>query len=258
MFFINIMVTLNKNRYETILQYLDYEGYILNPNKRKKNTLNKNKCITDCQVAGRTITHPLNNLRITEYKGPFCATDKWYDEQNHKTEYHDLCNFSESDLLAWADMDTEKFIPLNKIKCEQLLEHFHNIKGIKDAIRWTQQTNHNDSLKNRILSCAWKVYNLTDPDSKIISSQIVDRYHQLSNDNWFDFIYNGVKDMNHATKTEDQFSTNIKGMLSDKKLIGLFITAFRKKMNIDPLRLELYDEDVKIHIMNELKTILNY
>jgi len=252
------MVTLNKNNYETILEYLDYKSYIINPDKRKKNTLNKNKCITDCQIAGRTISHPLNNQKITEYKGPFCATNQWYDELENKTKYHDICNYTETDLLAWADMDTEKFIPLSKSKCEQLLEHFHNIKGIKDALRWVYQTSHNDITKNRVLNCAWKVYNMTDPDSKVILSQIVDRYHQLSNDNWFDFIYNGVKDMNYHTKTKDEFTQHIKTILSDKKLVGLFIQTFKKKMNIDPLRLELYDENIKIHIMNELKSILNY
>ena len=78
---------------KALLQNMDYESYKYYPDKRKKNTLNNNRCITECQLPGRTIYHPNNSIKITEFTGPFCATNSWYDENEHRTKYHDICNF---------------------------------------------------------------------------------------------------------------------------------------------------------------------
>ena len=95
--------------------FIDYDSYKLHPDKRRhKNTKYNNKCITDCKLTGQTLRHPIINKDITEHRGPFCATNKFLNPSTKLIEYHDLCRYSDGDLLAWADMDTSNFIPLTR------------------------------------------------------------------------------------------------------------------------------------------------
>lgn len=251
------MNTLNSiNNPNNILTYLDYDSYRLYPEKRKKNTHNGNKCITDCQIAGKTISHPMNNIKITEYRGPFCATAGWYNKEEQGIRHHDLCHFSEGDLLAWSEIDTEKFIPTPKDQCMQLLEHMHNIKNIKDAIKWSNQTLHHESMRKRILNCAWRVYNTEDPDSKSVITEIVEKYQTIALDKWSEFIYNGLNSCYPPDMKKEEVTKRIKTMLLDKFLIQMLLKTFKKINRLDWLILKFYKEDIKIHFLNELKTII--
>ena len=54
------------NNIDEVLLHDEYNSYKMNPDKRKKNTLNNNRCITECQFAGRTIYHPYNSVKIRD------------------------------------------------------------------------------------------------------------------------------------------------------------------------------------------------
>ena len=241
---------------KTLLQNMDYESYKYYPDKRKKNTLNNNRCITECQLPGRTIYHPNNSIKITEFTGPFCATNSWYDENEHRTKYHDICNFSEGDLLAWSDLDTTKLIPYGKEKCSMLLSSMHNINSINDALKWASTTLHSDDTKKRILNCAWKVYNLEDIDTKDIVKNIVKNYQNILLDNWLEYIYGGLNRYYSPELKKEQVIDKIKMMLNDRKLIMMILKSYTKKNRIDWLTLNYYNEDIKLFFVNELKTII--
>ena len=237
-------------------EYYDLKSYKLYPEKRKKNTKNYNKCITDCQLPGRTITHPLNNLRITEFDGPFCATENWYDNRDKKIKYHDVCNYSEIDLLAWSAMDTTKFIPLNNSKCEMLLSRMHNINNIKDAIEWANTTTYDENIRKRILSCAWKVYQLVDEESPKLKNEICIQFQKLAKEYWFDTIYLGLNKFFDERISEKDVKQHINYLISDTSLIKLFLTTYIKLHRKDWLTLNFDKEDIKLHFINELKTLL--
>ena len=244
------------NNIDEVLLHDEYNSYKMNPDKRKKNTLNNNRCITECQFAGRTIYHPYNSVKITEHEGPFCATEGWFDTKVQKIKHHDLCNFSEGDLLAWADLDTARFIPYTQQKCELLLSSMHNIHNIKDAINWSMHTLHNDETRKRILNCAWKVYNLEDEDSKKYPDDLTIKYQKLALENWFDYIYAGLNSSFPKDLSTTDVKKQIQKILEDTNLIKMLLSTFRKINKFDWLILDFYQEDIKRHFINEIKTIL--
>jgi hypothetical protein len=234
----------------------DYNSYKKYPEKRKKNTHNNNKCITDCQLPGRTITHPLNNLRITEFEGPFCATEDWFDYKEKKIKYHDICNHSEIDLIAWSHMDTTKFVPSNKQTCESLLASMHGIKDLTDAINWAKKTHLDINTRKRVLNCAWKIYKLQDENMPDIQKKIIEKYQKLAQETWFETIYLGLNTEYSEYDNEEEIKVDINRFLSNNKLIKLFLTTYINSNRKDWLTINFEEENIKLHFINELKTIL--
>ena len=104
------------------------------------------------------------------------AQNDWFDKRENKIKYHDICNYTETDLLAWSDMDTTKFLPYKTEQCQLLLSEMHNINNIKDAINWSNTSNLDDHTKKRILNCSWKVYKLSDQVT-MIQLEIVKQFN---------------------------------------------------------------------------------
>jgi len=249
---------LSNNQYLNLDRFIDYNSYKLYPDKRRhKLTINNNKCITDCKLAGHTIRHPIINMNITEHSGPFCATNKYLHPGNNSLAYHDICRYSEGDLLAWADMDTSSFIPLKPTVCMQLLAQYHNINSIEDAQKWESQTNVNEVTKKRVLNCAWKAFNLEDPvTSNKIKNKIVLTFQQIAINEWIDYIYDGLNIYYDPELSKDKVVIKIKDMLSENKLIEFLLNAYRKEKKLDWLTLKFHQFHIKVHIVHELKTIL--
>lgn len=245
--------------YQNIDKYIDYDSYKLYPDKRRnKLTKFNNKCITDCKLAGHTIRHPIHNIQITEFDGPFCATHKYLNPENNSIKYHDICRYSEGDLLAWSDMDTSSFIPLKPSVCMQLLSQFHNINNIEDAKKWEATTKVSNITKQRVLNCAWKAFNLEeDPETiQLTIDKIVLTFQQIAINEWINYIYNGLNRYYNINLSKNEVLQEIKKMLSDKKLIKYLLNTYRKENKLDWLSLKFHMYDIKIHIVKELKTII--
>ena len=106
------------------IEELDYLSHLIYPEKRRPYTKNGQKCITDCKFPGDSIIHPYNNIKITEYNEPFCATDSWYEPNSKRLLQHDTCNYTHSDLIAWSEIDSSNFIPLISILANILINGF--------------------------------------------------------------------------------------------------------------------------------------
>lgn len=244
--------------YPNLDPIIDYNSYKLYPDKRRnKLTQFDNKCITECRLPGYTIRHPLNNINITEHNGPFCATNTYIHPGNNSLAYHDICRYSEGDLLAWSDMDTSNFIPLKPVTCMQLLGQFHNIHSIEDAQKWESQTNVNEITIKRVLNCTWKAFNQDEPKTvKAIKDKVVLMIQGYILDDWNKSIYDGLNLYYDKNLTSSQVMNKINTMLSDKKLIEYILNAYRKEKKIDWLTLKFYLLDIQMHIIKELKTLL--
>lgn len=247
---------MNQNPSLSLIEELDYFSHILYPSKRKPKTTNNQQCITDCKFPGDTIYHPQNNLKIIEYNQPFCATDTWYNDETKNLMYHDTCNYTNTDLMAWSEIDSSNFIPLTPNNCEALLTHMHNIQSWEDALKWEQNTLSNEVIRKRVLNCAWKAFAPDDKTSEEYISSVVDKYHSLMNNEWKKYMHDGL-DINFPTHLrKKEVKNEIDKILSDKKLIKLMVNNYRKKKNLGWLTLKFYDEKIKQFCIQEIKSIL--
>jgi len=238
------------------IEELDYLNHLIYPEKRRPYTKNGQKCITDCKFPGDSLIHPYNNTKITEYNEPFCGTDSWYDPSSKRTLQHDSCNYTHTDLIAWSEIDSSNFIPLKQNECESLLVQMHNIRSWEDALKWEQSTLVNEVTRRRVVNCAWKAFAPDDVTSKEYELSIINKYHNLINNDWKDYVYNGLNTHFPSKLKKKEVINKINKIVSNKKLIKLIVNNFRKKKRLGWITLKYYDDQIKQFCVQEIKSIL--
>ena len=248
----------------------DYKKTIIGvPDNRKLRSLNDYPCVTDCKLPGRYVTHPINKIKITDYKAPFCATEKWYDNIDKKIKYHDLCKQTDlnihlmydPDALHWYDINSTIFSAMHPRDCKKVLNLYHNIQSFKDLEEWSIKTQVDEITKRRIINCAYNAFRKDEKDYvKKLQFSKTNYFADLANNKWFSEIYNGLNELYPINLSEKQVSNQIKKHLSNKKLIKQIINKFIRNedykhpvFNLDWFQITDYEEDIKIFFIQYLR-----
>ncbi|MDA9673904.1 hypothetical protein N9T73_00205 [bacterium] len=239
------------------------------PSNIKYRTVNDNPCISDCKLPGRYVKHPINNIKITDYQAPFCATEKWYDNVDKKIKYHDLCKqtdlnihlMSDPDALQWHDIESSTFSAARPDECKKILNMYHNIQSFKDLEEWSTKTMLDDITKRRVINCAWNAFRKEEKQYvKKLQFAKTDYFTNLANTKWFSELYNGLNEFFPFELTESEVKFKIKELISNKKTIKQILNKFIRNEEykhpifmLDWFQINEYEEDIKIFIIQYLR-----
>ena len=242
---------------------------IILPTNVKYRSVNDIPCISDCKLPGRYVKHPINNIKITDYQAPFCATEKWYDTLDKKIKYHDLCKqtdlnihmMHEPDALHWHDIESSTFSAIHPRECKKILNIYHNLQSFKDLEDWSKKTQLDDITRRRVINCAYDAFRKEEKDYvKKLQLEKTDYFANLANKKWFSEIYNGLNELFAYDLTEKEVRSKIKELISNKKLIKQMINKFVKNedyihptYNLDWFQINEYEEDIKIFFIQYLR-----